>query len=50
MVEGDGCHRVAAAHRKGLVGRKFKASSPNGRFTAGALAIVKAGGTLLKIE
>mmetsp|Transcript_35006 Transcript_35006/g.88202 ORF Transcript_35006/g.88202 Transcript_35006/m.88202 type:complete len:347 (+) Transcript_35006:63-1103(+) len=50
MVEGDGCHRVAAAHRKSLVGRKFKASSPNGRFSAGAQAIAKAGGVLLRIE
>jgi len=50
MVEGDGCHRVAADHRKSLVGRKLLASSPNGRFTAGAKAIAKVGGVLLKIE
>jgi len=50
MVEGDGCHRVAAQHRKQLVGRKLAARSPNGRFKAGAQAIVKAGGVLLKIE
>ena len=39
MVEGHQCHRVAAAHRKLLVGRSFKATSPNQRFTAGAAAI-----------
>lgn len=50
MVEGDGCHRVAAEHRKTLVGRKFAAQSPNGRFKAGAAAIVQAGGVLLRIE
>jgi len=50
MVEGDGCHRVAAQHRRSLVGRKFKASSPNGRFRAGARAIVRAGGVLIRIE
>uniref|UniRef100_A0A6T0YEV3 DNA-(apurinic or apyrimidinic site) lyase n=1 Tax=Alexandrium monilatum TaxID=311494 RepID=A0A6T0YEV3_9DINO len=50
MVEGDGCHRVAAEHRKTLVGRKLKATSPNRRFRAGALAINKAGGVLVKIE
>eukprot|EP00441_Pelagodinium_beii_P032475 CAMPEP_0197641894 /NCGR_PEP_ID=MMETSP1338-20131121/15709_1 /TAXON_ID=43686 ORGANISM="Pelagodinium beii, Strain RCC1491" /NCGR_SAMPLE_ID=MMETSP1338 /ASSEMBLY_ACC=CAM_ASM_000754 /LENGTH=329 /DNA_ID=CAMNT_0043214937 /DNA_START=75 /DNA_END=1061 /DNA_ORIENTATION=- len=50
MVEGDGCHRVAAEHRKSLVGKKMKATSPNGKFKAGAQAIGKAGGVLLKIE
>jgi len=50
MVEGDGCHRVAASHRKSLVGRKFQASSPNGRFKDGVKAIVQAGGVLLRIE
>ncbi|CAE7040009.1 nei1 [Symbiodinium natans] len=50
MVEGDGCHRIAAQHRKQLVGRKMAARSPNGRFRAGAQAIVKSGGVLLKIE
>eukprot|EP00439_Symbiodinium_sp_Y106_P047447 s2623_g6.t1 len=50
MVEGDGCHRIAAQHRKQLVGRKLAARSPNGRFRAGAQAIVKCGGVLLKIE
>lgn len=39
MVEGHQCHRVAAAHRKLLVGHAFKASSPNGRFTEGAAAV-----------
>ena len=39
MVEGHGVHRVAQAHRRALVGKKFKASSPNGRFVDGARAI-----------
>ncbi|KAK9813207.1 hypothetical protein WJX72_010568 [[Myrmecia] bisecta] len=39
MVEGHQCHRVAHAHRKVLVGRKFLARSPNDRFTDGAKAI-----------
>jgi formamidopyrimidine-DNA glycosylase len=39
MVEGHQCHRVAAAHRKLLVGHPFKATSPNGRFVEGAAAI-----------
>eukprot|EP00983_Pelagomonas_calceolata_P130352 1161677-Pelagomonas_calceolata.AAC.8 len=30
------CHRVAAAHRKLLVGKRFQAKSPNGRFQQGA--------------
>lgn len=50
MVEGDGCHRVARDHRLSLVGRKFTAKSPNGRFKAGAKAIMSAGGVLLRIE
>ena len=50
MVEGDGCHRIAAKHRKELVGRKLSARSPNGRFRGGAQAIMKCGGTLLSIE
>ena len=29
------CHRVAAAHRKLLVGKSFQARSPNGRFKEG---------------
>jgi formamidopyrimidine-DNA glycosylase len=39
MVEGHGCHRVAHFHRQKLLNRKFKATSPNGRFTEGAAAI-----------
>lgn len=35
MVEGHGCHRVAHAHRKLLVGKRFTAMSPNSRFTEG---------------
>lgn len=33
MVEGHGVHRVAAAHRRALMGKRFAATSPNGRFT-----------------
>lgn len=50
MVEGDGCHRIAAEHRKSLVGRKMQAKSPNGRFKGGASAIMKCGGVLTRIE
>ena len=39
MVEGHSVHRVASLHRKKLCGRNLKASSPNGRFAAGAAAI-----------
>ena len=39
MVEGHGVHRVANRHKKRLKGQRFKAVSPNGRFTAGAEAI-----------
>jgi len=39
MVEGHQCHRVAHHHRNVLLGKKFQASSPNGRFVAGAKAI-----------
>ncbi|KAI8465749.1 MAG: hypothetical protein J3K34DRAFT_435962, partial [Monoraphidium minutum] len=39
MVEGHQCHRVAHAHRRLLMGRSFKATSPNGRFADGARAI-----------
>jgi len=35
MVEGHGCHRVAHAHRKLLLGKRFVATSPNKRFTEG---------------
>ena len=48
MVEGHQCHRVAAAHRKLLVGKVFSASSPNSRFVGGATAIN--GRSLAKIE
>jgi len=36
MVEGHSVHRVAALHRKRLIGKSFKAWSPNGRFKEGA--------------
>ena len=39
MVEGHGVHRVAVAHRRALVGKRFAATSPNGRFVEGARAI-----------
>ena len=39
MVEGHSVHRVAHFHRQRLVGKAFEASSPNGRFSAGAAAI-----------
>lgn len=39
MVEGHGVARVAAAHRRLLLGHAFKATSPNGRFTDGARLI-----------
>ena len=39
MVEGHGVHRVAESHKKRLRGHKFVATSPNGRFVAGAEAI-----------
>jgi formamidopyrimidine-DNA glycosylase len=39
MVEGHACHRLAHKHRQLLLNKKFKATSPNGRFTDGALAI-----------
>ncbi|KAK9791837.1 hypothetical protein WJX73_006548 [Symbiochloris irregularis] len=48
MVEGHQCHRVAHAHRRSLVGHKFKAHSPNQRFTEGAAAIT--GKPLYRIE
>ena len=32
-------HRVAARHRRELLNRAFKATSPNGRFTEGARQI-----------
>lgn len=39
MVEGHQCHRVAHFHRETMVGKCFKATSPNGRFVDGAKAI-----------
>eukprot|EP00232_Nephroselmis_pyriformis_P019512 CAMPEP_0182880442 /NCGR_PEP_ID=MMETSP0034_2-20130328/16567_1 /TAXON_ID=156128 /ORGANISM="Nephroselmis pyriformis, Strain CCMP717" /LENGTH=45 /DNA_ID= /DNA_START= /DNA_END= /DNA_ORIENTATION= len=39
MVEGHGVHRVAEAHKKQLRGKRFQASSPNGRFSEGASLI-----------
>lgn len=39
MVEGHSVHRVAALHRQRLLGKRFTATSPNGRFTEGAKAI-----------
>jgi len=39
MVEGHSVHRIASRFRSNLVGRKFAASSPNGRFADGAAAI-----------
>lgn len=48
MVEGHQCHRLAHAHRSQLQGRAFEATSPNGRFAAGAAAID--GRTLARIE
>jgi formamidopyrimidine-DNA glycosylase len=39
MVEGHSVHRVARAHSVKLVGSRFRASSPNGRFAVGAAAI-----------
>jgi formamidopyrimidine-DNA glycosylase len=48
MVEGHQVHRVCHAHRKLLVGHKFLASSPNGRFTDGAALINAA--TLSRVE
>eukprot|EP00581_Thalassiosira_minuscula_P003206 CAMPEP_0183736752 /NCGR_PEP_ID=MMETSP0737-20130205/50139_1 /TAXON_ID=385413 /ORGANISM="Thalassiosira miniscula, Strain CCMP1093" /LENGTH=523 /DNA_ID=CAMNT_0025970843 /DNA_START=104 /DNA_END=1671 /DNA_ORIENTATION=+ len=39
MVEGHSVHRLASRFRSQLVGRRFTASSPNGRFADGAAAI-----------
>ncbi|KAL9184280.1 hypothetical protein ACHAXT_002366 [Thalassiosira profunda] len=39
MVEGHSVHRIASRFRAKLVGRKFAARSPNGRFADGASAI-----------
>ena len=40
MVEGHQCHRVGHAHRKQLLGQRFTAQSPNGRFTDGSISIL----------
>jgi hypothetical protein len=42
MVEGHQCHRVGHAHRKQLLGKRFKATSPNGRFADGVLPFLSA--------
>ena len=39
MVEGHSVHRIASRFRSSLVGKKFAATSPNGRFVDGARAI-----------
>lgn len=39
MVEGHSVHRVATFHRQRLVGKQFRATSPNGRFSDGARSI-----------
>ncbi|KAK9902765.1 hypothetical protein WJX75_005429 [Coccomyxa subellipsoidea] len=39
MVEGHQCHRVVHAHKKVLLGQRFRAASPNGKFMDGAKAI-----------
>jgi formamidopyrimidine-DNA glycosylase len=39
MVEGHQCHRVVHFHRQKLLGLRFAAHSPNGRFAEGAAAI-----------
>ena len=39
MVEGDNVHRIVKNQNKYIKGRRFKAVSPNGRFTEGAAAI-----------
>ena len=41
-------HRVVALHRRRLVGRRFRATSPNGRFADGAALID--GRTFVSIE
>ena len=39
MVEGDGVRRTANLQKHKFKGQRFKAVSPNGRFTEGAAAI-----------
>ncbi|KAI8810306.1 hypothetical protein BJ742DRAFT_770330 [Cladochytrium replicatum] len=48
MVEGHQVHRVAAAHSRLLLGRRFAAASPNKRFVDGAAVIH--GKYLIRIE
>lgn len=48
MVEGHGCHRVVAQHRRRLLHKVFQCSSPNGRFSADASVI--SGKKLTRIE
>jgi formamidopyrimidine-DNA glycosylase len=48
MVEGHAVQRLAAAHRRSLLRRAFRASSPNARFIDGAAAID--GRTLVRVE
>ena len=48
MVEGDNVHRIVSNQRKYIKGRRFKAVSPNGKFTDGAAAID--GKMLFRIE
>ncbi|CAK9115446.1 Endonuclease 8 1 (DNA glycosylase/AP lyase Nei 1) (DNA-(apurinic or apyrimidinic site) lyase Nei 1) (Endonuclease VIII 1) [Durusdinium trenchii] len=48
MVEGHSVHRVCLALNRAAAGKKFRATSPNGRFVQGAKAID--GKTLDKLE
>eukprot|EP00442_Polarella_glacialis_P056727 CAMPEP_0115138526 /NCGR_PEP_ID=MMETSP0227-20121206/57722_1 /TAXON_ID=89957 /ORGANISM="Polarella glacialis, Strain CCMP 1383" /LENGTH=148 /DNA_ID=CAMNT_0002546169 /DNA_START=27 /DNA_END=470 /DNA_ORIENTATION=+ len=48
MVEGHGVHRSAFQHRRKLLGRRFYAVSPSGRFKEGAAAI--SGRVLVRVE
>ena len=48
MVEGHSVHRIAVQHTRRLVGRRFRATSPNGRFAEGARLID--GRTFSRIE
>lgn len=49
MVEGHQVHRIKAAHAQTLKGKRFTATSPNGRFADGAAAINAAGGRLADV-
>lgn len=46
MVEGHQCHRVGHAHRRLLLGKRFLATSPNGRFAEGEQAGMRDGRVL----